>query len=219
MIIAIDGPAGAGKGTLSRSLAAYLGYPYLDTGTLYRAAALYLIKNGGALDDPTVIKATVESVAVDIIDDDNLRTSEIALASSKIAKIPAVREALLEFQQKFAHRSPGAILDGRDVTTVIAPEADVKLFVTALLEVRALRRHQELLDRDQVSIYAKVLAEIKARDEQDKHRISAPMRKADDAIEIDTSDLKPLDVFRIALTVISEVAKGKFSMPKLLINK
>ncbi|AFX99597.1 cytidylate kinase [Candidatus Endolissoclinum faulkneri L2] len=215
MIIAIDGPAGAGKGTLSKLLADYLGYPYLDTGALYRATALSFIKNAADPEDPTVAKSTVESIIIDMIDGDDLRTSEVTLASSKIAAIPAVRAALLDYQRKFAHRPPGAILDGRDITTVVVPEANVKLFVTALLEVRALRRYQELLDRGEVSIYDKVLTEIKTRDEQDKTRTSAPMRKADDAIEIDTSYLKPLGVLRIALNIISRRQKENFKILSL----
>lgn len=202
MIVAIDGPAGAGKGTLSKALAAHLNYPHLDTGALYRATALAVLRAGGDPEDPVAAEIAARSLDTDILDSPELRSAEVGAASSKVAAIPAVRAALLDFQRDFAHRPPGAVLDGRDVGTVVVPEAEVKLFVTASAAVRAGRRHQELLDRGEVSIYARVLADIEARDARDAGRADAPMRKADDAVEIDTSDLSPSDVFQRALAVI-----------------
>lgn len=202
MIIAIDGPAGAGKGTLAKALAVHLGYPHLDTGALYRATALAVLRAGGDPEDPDAAERAARSLDTAILDSPDLRTAEVGAASSKVAAIPAVRAALLDFQRDFARRPPGAVLDGRDVGTVVTPDAEVKLFVTASAEVRARRRHQELLDRGEASIYARVLAEIEARDARDAGRANAPMRKADDAEEIDTSDLTPSDVFERALSAI-----------------
>jgi len=202
MIVAIDGPAGAGKGTLSKALAAHLGYPHLDTGALYRATALAVLRAGGDPEDPAAAEQAARSLDTAILDSPELRSAEVGAASSKVAAIPAVRAALLDFQRDFAHRPPGAVLDGRDVGTVVVPQAEVKLFVTASAAVRAGRRHQELLERGEVSIYARVLADIEARDARDAGRADAPMRKADDAVEIDTSDLSPSDVFQRALAVI-----------------
>ena len=202
MIVAIDGPAGAGKGTLSKALAAHLGYPHLDTGALYRATALAVLRAGGDPEDPAAAERAARSLDTAILDTPDLRTAEVGAASSKVAAIPQVRAALLDFQRDFAHRPPGAVLDGRDVGTVVVPEAEVKLFVTASAAVRATRRHQELLERGEASIYARVLADIEARDARDAGRADAPMRKADDAVEIDTSDLSPSDVFKRALAVI-----------------
>ncbi len=202
MIVAIDGPAGAGKGTLSKALAAHLGYPHLDTGALYRATALAVLRAGGDPDDPDAAERAARSLDTALLNSPDLRSAEVGAASSKVAAIPAVRAALLDFQRDFAHRPPGAVLDGRDVGTVVVPEAEVKLFVTASTAVRAGRRHQELLERGEVSIYARVLADIEARDARDAGRADAPMRKADDAVEIDTSDLSPSDVFQRALAVI-----------------
>lgn len=202
MIIAIDGPAGAGKGTLAKALAAHLGYPHLDTGALYRATALSVLRAEGDPEDPATAEQAARTLDTAILDSPELRTAAVGAASSQVAAIPAVRAALLEFQRGFAHRPPGAVLDGRDVGTVVVPEAEVKLYVTASAEVRAGRRHQELLDRGEASIYARVLAEIEARDARDAGRADAPMRKADDAVEIDTSDLTPSDVFQRALSVI-----------------
>lgn len=202
MIVAIDGPAGAGKGTLAKALAAHLGYPHLDTGALYRATALSVLRAGGDPEDPVAAERAARTLDTAILDSPDLRTAEVGAASSKVAALPAVRAALLDFQRDFAHRPPGAVLDGRDVGTVVVPGAEVKLFITASAAVRAGRRHQELRDRGEDSIYARVLAEIEARDARDAGRADAPMRKADDAIEVDTSDLSPSEVFQRALAVI-----------------
>jgi cytidylate kinase len=202
MIVAIDGPAGAGKGTLAKALADRLGYPHLDTGALYRATALTVLRSGGDPEDPGDAERAARSLDIGTLDSHELRTAEVGGAASKVAAILAVRAALIDFQRDFAHRPPGAVLDGRDVGTVIVPKAKVKLFVTASAAVRARRRHEELLGRGEASIYSRVLAEIEARDARDAGRADAPMRKADDAVEIDTSDLTPSDVFERAMTVI-----------------
>lgn len=207
MIIAIDGPAGAGKGTLAKSLATHLGYPHLDTGALYRATALTVLRVGGDPEDPEAAEHAARSLDTATLDSPDLRTAAVGAASSQVAAIPAVRAALLDFQREFARRPPGAVLDGRDVGTVVVPEAEVKLFVTASAAVRAGRRHQELLDRGEVSIYARVLAEIEARDARDAGRADAPMRRAEDAVEIDTSDLSPAEVFQRALAAIEAAGR------------
>jgi len=206
MIIAIDGPAGAGKGTLAKALAGHFGYPHLDTGALYRATALRVLRASGDPEDPETAERAARGLDTAILDSPDLRTAEVGAASSKVAAIPAVRAALLDFQRAFARQPPGAVLDGRDVGTVVVPEAEAKLFITASPAVRAGRRHQELLDRGEPSIYARVLAEIEARDARDAGRADAPMRKADDAVEIDTSDLSPSDVLERALAVIDAAA-------------
>lgn len=202
MIIAIDGPAGAGKGTLARTLAARLGLRHLDTGGLYRATALQILRDGGDPADPAVAEQAARALDTTLLDSPDLRRVEVGSAASVVAAIPAVRQALLEFQREFAHTPPGAVLDGRDVGTVVLPEAPVKLYVTAATEERVRRRHEELLARGETSIYERVRAEIEARDARDAGRAVAPMRKADDAVEIDTTDLTPDQVLERALAVI-----------------
>lgn len=202
MIVAIDGPAGAGKGTLAKALAARLGIRHLDSGALYRATALQVLRAGGDPADPGAAERAARALDVALLDSPDLRSAEVGNASSVVAAIPAVRQALLDFQRDFARTPPGAVLDGRDIGTVVLPEAPVKLYVTASAEVRARRRHEELLGRGEPSIYERVRAEIEARDARDSGRAIAPMRKADDAVEIDTSDLTPEQVLARALAVI-----------------
>lgn len=205
MIIAIDGPAGAGKGTLAKALAARLNYPHMDTGALYRATALALLRAGDDPEAPSAAAAAAQALDLDTLDSPDLRSAAVGAAASKLAALPAVRAALLHLQREFAHRPPGAVLDGRDIGTVVVPDADVKLYVIASAEIRARRRHEELLARGETSIYQRVLAEIKARDARDAGRADAPMRKADDAVEIDTTDLLPAQVLECALAVIDRV--------------
>lgn len=204
-IIAIDGPAAAGKGTLARRLATQLGFDYLDTGLIYRAVGMKLARAG--LDPAAATLA--EQAARDLSPADlaatDLRIDEAAQAASKVASIPGVRAALLEFQRKFAAQPPGgkgAVLDGRDIGTVVCPEAGVKLFVTASVEKRAERRLKELQEKGLGAIYGTVLADMRERDERDTNRAVAPLVPAQDAAVLDTSDLDADQAFAAALEII-----------------
>ncbi|KIL97489.1 Cytidylate kinase [Paramagnetospirillum magnetotacticum MS-1] len=204
-IIAIDGPAAAGKGTLARRLAAELGFDYLDTGLIYRAVGMKLARAG--LDPADV--ALAERAAQDLSPTDlaatDLRIDEAAQAASKVASIPGVRAALLDFQRRFASTPPGgkgAVLDGRDIGTVVCPEAGVKLFVTASVEKRAERRLKELQEKGLGAIYGTVLADMRERDERDTNRAVAPLVPAQDAAVLDTSDLDADQAFAAALEII-----------------
>jgi cytidylate kinase len=187
-LIAVDGPAASGKGTIARALAQHYGLPHMDTGLLYRAVALNLWRWGG---DPSSEFEALRACDVPSVDpaDEELRSEPVSRIASSISAYPSVRAALLERQQEFAGQPGGAVLDGRDIGTVIAPGADVKLFVTASPEIRAQRRVRELLERGMPAHYEDVLADIRARDDRDSHRSVAPLRQASDAILLDTSDL------------------------------
>ena len=201
-VIAVDGPAASGKGTLARKLAAHFGYDYLDTGKLYRAVGLAVLQAG---EDPSDAEAALEaaqSIDPARLDDPALAGDDAAAAASKVAAIGPVRAALKDFQLAFAGREPGAVLDGRDIGTVICPGAPAKLFVTASVEVRAERRHKELLSRGEDSIYARVLQELKERDERDTSRADAPLRPADDAQVLDTSAMTIEEAFAEALKIV-----------------
>jgi cytidylate kinase len=188
LVIAVDGPAASGKGTVARALARHFGLPHMDTGLLYRAAALNLWRWGG---DPASEFEAVRACAELNLDgnDPELRSEPVSMIASSISAYPAVRAALLERQRDFASQAGGAVLDGRDIGTVIAPDAAVKLFVTATPEVRAGRRMLELEARGMKAHYAEVLADIHARDERDSTRPAAPLRQAKDAILLETSEL------------------------------
>lgn len=181
-IVAIDGPAAAGKGTISRSVADQFGFSHLDTGLLYRAVAARVLRG----DDPVEAAGNLTDSDLEA---DNLRTPQVAQAASKVAVIPEVRSALVDFQRAFARRSGGAVLDGRDIGTVICPDSDVKLFVTASPEVRANRRYLELVGRGMGVTRESVLADVRERDERDRERSVAPLVPAPDAILIDTSGM------------------------------
>jgi len=198
--VAIDGPAAAGKGTISRAVAAEFGFAHLDTGALYRAVG---VKGG----DPVTAARGLEPA--DLVRDD-LRTLEAGQAASRVAAIPEVRAALLEFQKRFARREGGAVLDGRDIGTVICPEAEVKLFVTASAAVRARRRWLELGGEVAAQPYAAVLAEVEERDARDRNRADAPLRPAEDAVVLDTSDLDSAAAVAqaVALVAAALVARG-----------
>ena len=196
--VAIDGPAAAGKGTISKAVAAHFGFGHLDTGLLYRATAARVI----AGQDPL---AAAEALAPEDLERTDLRTAEVAQAASKVAALPAVRDALVAFQRRFADRDGGAVLDGRDIGTVICPQADVKLFVTASADVRAERRYLELSAKDPSVTRAQVLADVKARDARDASRDTAPMIAASDAIVIDTSEMSIQDAVAAAITEITKV--------------
>ena len=204
MIVTIDGPAAAGKGTLARRLAAALGYVYLDTGALYRAVAKSVLASGGDPDDAEGAAAHAEALNPAVLEDPGLRGEEVGDAASRVAALPAVRTALLAFQKRVAAMSPGAVLDGRDAGTVICPEAELKLFVTASVEERARRRLKELRSRGETHKLPQVLAEVAARDSRDRARQTAPLRPADDAVEIDTTGMTPDAVFERVLLLAGE---------------
>lgn len=201
MIIAIDGPAASGKGTLARRLAAYYGLPHLDTGLLYRAVGARCLKEGRLGDEEASVAAAL-GLDVSALDPDALRTAELGEAASVVAARPGVRAALLDLQRRFAAQAGGAVLDGRDIGTVICPDAPAKLFVTARPEVRAERRFRELAGRSETIAYDAVLADILKRDERDSGRSSAPLLKADDAVLLDTSDLGIEAAFAAALAIV-----------------
>jgi CMP/dCMP kinase len=200
-IIAIDGPAAAGKGTLAKRVAVHFGYDHLDTGSLYRAVASKTLRLGVSPDD------AAKSFAVADLSAGDLRAEKVAQQASVVAAIPAVRAALLAFQQDFARRPPGgrgAVLDGRDVGTVVCPWPEtLKFFVTASSAARAQRRYDELLARGESPIHANVFAEMAERDRRDSERSLAPLRPAADAILLDTSNLSAEDVFQAALAAIA----------------
>jgi cytidylate kinase len=188
VVIAVDGPAASGKGTIARALAKHFGLPLMDTGLLYRAVALNLWRWGGDPADEFEALRACSDLGLDP-DDPELRSEPVSAIASRISVYPSVRAALLDRQQDFARQDGGAVLDGRDIGTVIAPDAEVKLFVTASPEVRARRRLKELEARGMHAHYDEVLADIHARDQRDSTRETAPLRPAADAILLDTSEL------------------------------
>ena len=202
MIIALDGPAASGKGTLARRLAAHFGFDYLDTGLIYRAVGLAVRASGHDLDD--VAAATRAARALDLTQFSAaaLRSTAAGEAASMVAAIPDVRAALLEYQRAFARREPGAVLDGRDIGSVVCPEADVKLFVTATPEVRARRRWQELATLGDPLGYEVVLADIHRRDARDSERAVAPLKPASGARLLDTTLLDIEAAFQAALDIV-----------------
>lgn len=209
-IIAVDGPAASGKGTLARRLAAHFDFAYLDTGALYRAVALSVILAGGNLENESDAVAAAESLDMARLEDSDfvarLRTAETGLAASIVAAMPRVRAAILAAQRQFATQPPdgkkGAILDGRDIGTIVCPDAAAKLFITARVEIRAERRLAELRVNDGSLNLETVLADIHARDARDEGRATAPMKQADDAPLLDTSDLSIEEAFVAALALV-----------------
>ena len=208
MIIAIDGPAASGKGTLAALVADHLGYDCLDTGLLYRAVARDLRASGGALDDEAAAARAAAALDTTTLDDPGLRTAGNGDAASVVAGHPAVRAALLDLQRAFARRPPGAVLDGRDIGTVVCPDADVKIFVTADVEVRAQRRFDELVQRGENVTYESVLDVIRRRDARDQSRVAAPLRPAPDAVILDTTRMGVTEALQAALDVIAR-ARGR----------
>jgi cytidylate kinase len=210
LIIAVDGPAASGKGTLARRLAAHYDFAYLDTGALYRAVALSVIEAGGAVEHESDAVQAAEHLDMARLENPDfaarLRTAETGLAASMVAAMPRVRAAILAAQRRFAAQPPdakkGAILDGRDIGTVVCPDAAVKLFVTARAEIRAERRFSELRLTDDTLSLEGVLADIRARDLRDASRDTAPMKQADDAHLLDTSDLSIEEAFAAALVLV-----------------
>jgi len=207
VVIAIDGPGASGKGTLARRLAAHLGYVYLDTGAMYRAVALQVLLAGADPADAQAALAAAQKLDAGALDDPQLRTDRVGQAASQVAAHGDVRQALMVFQRSFATNppgnAPGAVLDGRDIGTVICPDAQVKLFVTASPEARAHRRYLELVARGEAATEAEVLADLQTRDRRDQERAVAPLRPAADAHLLDTTNLAIDDAFAVALAAIS----------------
>ena len=202
-VIAVDGPAASGKGTIARAVASHFALPHMDTGLLYRAVALNLWRWGGDPASEFEALRACDELGFDP-DDPELRSEPVSRIASTISAYPSVRAALLKRQQDFARQPGGAVLDGRDIGTVVAPDADVKLFVTASREVRAERRLKELTERRMTAHYEDVLADLTARDERDSHRAVAPLRPAPDAILLDTSSLDQEDAISQAVHCIEE---------------
>lgn len=202
MIIAIDGPAAAGKGTLSRRIAETYGFHHLDTGLTYRATAKALLDAGLPLDDEAVAERVALAVELSGLDRDVLSAHEIGEAASKIAVMPSVRRALVEAQRAFSKRTPGTVLDGRDIGTVVCPEAPVKLYVTASPEVRARRRCDEILAKGGGADFDAIFSDVRKRDERDMGRADSPLKPADDAHLLDTSEMSIEAAFLAAKALI-----------------
>ena len=194
--IAIDGPAAAGKGTISKAVAAHFGFGHLDTGLLYRAVGAKVLLGMEPLEAARMLTSAD-------LDSRELRTPEVAQAASRVAVIAEVRAALVDFQRSFARRAGGAVLDGRDIGTVICPEAEAKLFVTASPEVRATRRYNELAAKGEAESYNQVLADVLERDARDRDRVEAPLKPAEDAVLLDTSDLSIEDAVAAAIQAVN----------------
>jgi cytidylate kinase len=211
MIVAIDGPAASGKGTLARRIAAHYGLPHLDTGLLYRGVAKIMLDRGFPLDNIAIAEVIAQNLDLADLDAEKLRTREVGEAASVVAAHGPVRQALLELQRAFAGQPGGAVLDGRDIGTVIAPEASAKLFVTASPEERARRRFRELVGRgeigDDAAGYDSVLADIQRRDARDSGRADAPLLVAADAVVLDTTTLDIAAAFAAALAAV-EARRG-----------
>lgn len=202
LVIAVDGPAASGKGTLARRLAAHYGLPYLDTGLLYRMVARAMLDAGHDIRDAAAAGEIVNSFDETAFPEDRLRGREIGEAASVVAAMPAVRAGLLARQRRFAARAGGAVLDGRDIGTVICPDARAKLFVTATPEVRAARRHKELVRRGEAVTFDGILADIRRRDARDSGRSDAPLKAAEDAVTLDTSALTVEEAVAAAIDVV-----------------
>lgn len=201
-IIAIDGPAAAGKGTLSRRIAEVYGFHHLDTGLTYRATAKALVDGGLPLDDETLAEGVARNVELAGLDRSVLSAHAIGEAASKIAVMPLVRQALVEAQRAFSVREPGTVLDGRDIGTVVCPDAPVKLYVTASAEVRARRRFDEIVGNGVPADFLEILADITKRDERDMGRADSPLRPASDAHLLDTSEMSIEAAFQAAKSII-----------------
>ena len=205
--IAIDGPAAAGKGTLSRLIAAHYGFHHLDTGLTYRAVAKALLDAGLPLDDEAVAEKTALDIELAGLDRSVLAQHHIGEAASKIAIMPGVRRALVAAQRKFSAREPGTVLDGRDIGTVVCPDAPVKLYVTASPDVRARRRYDEIITGGSTADFDAVFADVKKRDERDMGRADSPLKPADDAHLLDTSEMSIDAAFRAARDIIDAALK------------
>lgn len=209
MIIAIDGPAASGKGTIARRLAAHYGFPHLDSGLLYRGVAKAVLDSGASADDAAAAIAAAKAFDPARYRDDVLKADDIAQAASFVAAIPQVRAELIALQRAFARTGPGAVIDGRDIGTVIAPDAEVKIFVTASAEERARRRVLELRGRGESPDPALVLADILKRDARDSGRAVAPLKQAEDAHLLDTTHLGIDAAVRAAIDIVEAVRAGR----------
>ncbi len=207
MIIAIDGPTASGKGTIAKALAAHFGLPHLDTGLLYRAVGRQVLLTGGNPDDPEQALAAADFPEI-LINDPELRSEATGALASRVSIHPAVRAALLARQQAFARQPGGAVLDGRDIATVIAPEAEAKLFVTASVAARALRRWAEMQKRGETVTRAEIEADLAARDERDRNRAAAPLRQAEGAALLDTSALPIEAAIAAAIALVEQRRKA-----------
>lgn len=213
MIVAVDGPVAAGKGTLARRLAAELNLAYLDTGAIYRAVAAKLLDAGLDPNDAEAAAAAARTLRPEDLNREDLRREAVGQAASIVSSQPAVRAALLDFQRRFASQPPagkaGAVLDGRDIGTVVCPEADHKFFVTASAEARAARRYKELRARGEESIHARVLQDLKDRDARDSARSIAPLKAAEDAITLDTTNMGIDAAFAAILAFVAPVRQPR----------
>jgi len=208
MIIAVDGPLASGKGTIARALADHFGLPHLDTGSLYRATGLAVIEAGIDPDDAEACARLAAQLDLAAIDEDRIRTAEAGSMASRVAAIPQVREALFGLQRAFATQPGGAILDGRDIGTVICPDAEVKLFVTADAETRARRRWEELRAKGETLNFETMLEQTRERDARDAERTDAPMKPADDATLLDTSSLSIDAAVATAIRIVEKRQKA-----------
>ena len=209
LVIAVDGPAASGKGTIAARLAAHYGLPYLDTGLLYRAVGMAVLAAGGDLDDANQASAAAKSLVLAQLDNPALIGRTAGDAASRVAFHPPVRAALMKLQKDFASQAGGAVLDGRDIGTVIAPDADVKIYVTADADVRARRRWAQLTGRGEAVAYEAILEDIRKRDARDADRATAPMVAAPDAVLLDTTDVGIEPAFEAARRIVEEARARK----------
>lgn len=207
VVIAVDGPAASGKGTIAKRLGEHFSLPVLDTGLLYRAVAAAVLAGGGDLADEARAAAAARGLDPRALEDSSLRSAAAGEAASRVAALPGVRSCLVEVQRAFAGREPGAVLDGRDIGTVIVPDAAVKLFVTASAEARAIRRHRQLEAAGEAAPLASILADILARDARDSDRAVSPLRRAPGAVLLDTTNLDIDAAFDAARRIV-EAARG-----------
>jgi CMP/dCMP kinase len=216
-VIAIDGPAASGKGTIAEGLGRAYGFPVLDSGLLYRAVGVTVRRQGGDPADPETAEAAARALDPSRLDDPSFRAREAGEAASLVAAHPGVRDALLNFQRRFAAQEPGAVIDGRDIGTVIAPGAPAKLFVTASAEIRAERRYKQLIGNGEAVAYEDILADIRRRDERDSGRAASPLVRAEDAALLDTSEMSISQAADAARRIVEqararwETSQEKFS--------
>lgn len=212
-MIAVDGPAASGKGTIASRLAALYGYPLLDSGLLYRGVGVKVADGGGDLDDPAAATAAALALVPSELERPELRTRAAGELASRVAVHTPVRHALRDFQLRFAAQEPGAVIDGRDIGTVIAPDAPAKLYVTASAEIRADRRWKQLIGQGEAVTYEEILADIHKRDERDGGRADSPMTQAPDAVLLDTSEMTIEQAFDAARRIV-ETARARWGNPK-----